>query len=95
MDEKDNTKSTAAQKAYTGRITIQPQYLSSVLSIFNDVWLLDTDYSNKRIVQTGTSNEFLGATTLKGLDPLKEDPNIASMIQKHLKAIGKAQTTTP
>ncbi len=90
MDEKDNIKSTPTQKAYTGRVTIQPQYLSSVLSIFNDVWLLDTDYSGKRIVQTGISNEFLGSTTLKGLDPLKEEPNIAKMIAKHLTAIGKA-----
>lgn len=92
QDEKDNIKSTAAQKAYTGRVTIQPQYLSSVLSIFNDVWLLDTDYSGKRIVQTGISNEFLGSTTLKGLDPLKEEPDISKMIAKHLKVIGKCQT---
>jgi hypothetical protein len=88
QDEKDTAKSTAEKKAYTGRITVQPQYLSSILSIFNDVYLLDVDYKNTRFVQTGISNEFIGKCSLKGLNPLNEAPDLEAMLAKHRKAIG-------
>ena len=88
QDEKDAAKSTAEKKAYTGRITVQPQYLSSILSIFNDVYLLDVDYKNTRFVQTGISNEFIGKCSLKGLNPLNEPPDIEAMLKKHRAAIG-------
>lgn len=91
QDEKDAAKSTEKQKAYTGRITVQPQYLSSVLSIFNDVWLLDVDYANKRFVQTGISSEFIGKCSLKGLAE-KEEPDIQKMLAKHKTFIAKGQT---
>jgi hypothetical protein len=88
QDEKDTAKSTAEKKAYTGRITVQPQYLSSILSIFNDVYLVDVDYKNTRFVQTGISNEFIGKCSLKGLNPLNEPPDLEAMLSKHRKAIG-------
>lgn len=88
QDEKDRVKSTKEVAAYTGRITVQPQYLESVLSIFNDVWLLDVDYTNKRYVQTGISSEFIGKTTLKGLSD-KEEPDISKMLAKHRAAVAK------
>lgn len=89
QDEKDNKKSTEKLKAYTGRITVQPQYLSSILSIFNDVYLIDVDFSNKRFVQTGISDEFIGKCSLKGLDPLKEEPDLEKMLQKHRAFVAK------
>lgn len=88
QDEKDAKKSTEKQKAYTGRLTIQPQYLSSILSIFNDVWLIDTDYSNKRIVQTQISDEFIAKCTLKGLSD-KEEPDYQKMLEKHKAFLAK------
>ena len=91
MDEKDVTKSTATEKKYTGKITIQPQYLNTILSIFNDVWLMDIDYSNKRFVQTGVSSIFVGKCSLKGLLD-KEEPDIAKMLQKHKDFVAKNAT---
>lgn len=89
QDEKDNKKSTEKLKAYTGRITVQPQYLSSILSIFNDVYLIDVDFSSKRFVQTGISDEFIGKCSLKGLDPLNEPPDLEKMLQKHKAFVAK------
>jgi hypothetical protein len=93
QDEKDNSKTTTdkngnKQVAYSGRITVQPQYLASVLSIFNDVWWLDVNYANKRVVQTGISSEFIGKCSLKGLNPTEEVPDIEAMLAKHRAAIG-------
>ena len=87
--EKDESKSTPDKKAYTGKITVKPNHLSDILSIFNDVWLVDVDYANKRFVQTGITTEFVGACSLKGLDPLKEEPNIEAMLVKHRAAVAK------
>jgi len=98
QDEKDNSKTTydkQGQKivSYTGRVTVQPQYLASILSIFNDVWWLDVDYKNTRTVQTGISQEFIGKCSLKGLNPLTEAPDIEAMLAKHRAAIGATSVT--
>jgi len=92
QDEKDNRKTTYDKQgakivAYSGRVTVQPQYLVSILSIFNDVWWLDIDYKGAREVQTGISQDFIGKCSLKGLS-LKEVPNIEAMLAKHRAAIG-------
>jgi hypothetical protein len=94
-DEKDRVKSTPQQAAYTGRITVSPQYLNSILSIFNDCWYLDVDYQGKRFVQTGIDSEFIGKCSLKGLDPKREEPNIAKMLQKHRDFIVKEKQNGP
>lgn len=83
QDEKDYAKSTEKVKAFTGRFTVQPQYLSSVLSIFNDVWYIDVDYSGKRVVQTGITSDFIGKCSLKGVLPENEVPDIEAMLVKH------------
>jgi len=88
QDEKDNKKSTEKVKAYTGRLTVQPQYLNSLLSIFNDVWLLDTDYNNKRVVKTTITDTFIGKCSLKGLSP-EEEPDIEKMLLKHKAVLEK------
>ena len=81
MDEKDAQASTKEQKAYTGRKTIQPQYLASLLSLFNDRFRVTIDYSGNRIVQTQPSSDFLAVTSMK-LDAT-EKPNLADLIAKH------------
>lgn len=81
MDEKDAQASTKEQKAYTGRKTIQPQYLASLLSLFNDRFRVTIDYSGNRIVQTQPSSDFLAVTSMK-LDAT-EKPSLADMILKH------------
>jgi hypothetical protein len=81
--EKDDSKSTPEKKAYTGKITVKPNHLADLLSIFNDVWLLAVDYAGKRFVQTGINDTFVGACTFKGLNPLSEAPDIEAMLVKH------------
>lgn len=98
QDEKDKTKSTATEKKYTGKITIQPEYMSTILSLFNDVWMLDSDWSGKRFITTGITDNFIGKNSL-GL-PLKVDvddpkiPYITQMVEAHQKRIVAANTTT-
>lgn len=86
MDEKDAQSSTKEQKAYTGRKTVQPQYLSSLLSLFNDVFRITIDYSGNRIVTVHPTNDFMASTSMK-LDPV-EPANLAAMIKKHKIQIG-------
>lgn len=83
QSEKDDQRSTPEKKVYTGMVTIQPQYLSTVTSIFNDVWRLKIDYSGKRVLQTGISADFIGKCSLKGLDPVSEVPDIGKLLDKH------------
>jgi hypothetical protein len=84
LDEKDNARSTLKEKAFTGRKTIQPQYLGSLLSVFNDVYRITIDYAGKRKVQVQPSTDFLASTSMK-LDK-EEEPDLAAMIAKHKKA---------
>ena len=85
MDEKDAQSSTKEQKAYTGRKTVQPQYLSSLLSLFNDVFRISIDYSGNRIVTVHPSGDFMASTSMR-LDA-QEPANLADMIAKHKKAL--------
>jgi hypothetical protein len=83
-NEKDEIKSTEKQKAFTGMVTIDPQHLSGLLSTFNDVWRLTTNYASKRILITGLTDDFSGKTTLKGLADV-EEPDIKKLLEKHKK----------
>lgn len=87
MYEKDESRSTPEKKVYTGKVTIQPQYLNTVTSIFNDYWRVSIDYTGKRVLQTGISAEFEGKCSLKGIDPLKEEPDISKLLEKHRKFV--------
>lgn len=86
LDEKDVQRSTKDEKAYTGRKTIQPQYLATLLSVFNDVFRISLDYTGKRSVLVKPSNDFLASTSM-ALD-VTEEPDISKMIAKHKKARG-------
>jgi hypothetical protein len=85
LDEKDNQRSTKDEKKYTGRKTIQPQYLSTLLSVFNDVYRVTIDYSGKRVVQVKPSTDFLASTSMSSLAD-EEVADIAAMIEKQKKA---------
>jgi hypothetical protein len=85
-DEKDNAASTKDTKAYTGRKTVQPQYLASILSLFNDVFRITIQYDGSRSVAVKANSSFLASTSLK-LDE-NEPPNICDMLEKHKKASG-------
>jgi len=80
-DETDKQKSTKEQKAYTGLKTVQPPYLATVLSLFNDVFRITVDYSGARIVQCQPNSDFTASTSMK-LDAT-EAPDIMQMLAKH------------
>jgi hypothetical protein len=89
-NEKDEVKSTKEQKAFTGMVTIDPQHLSGILSTFNDVWRLTTDYASNRVLVTGLTDDFIGKTTLKGIETTvkgNENINIQVLLDKHRKAV--------
>jgi hypothetical protein len=86
-DEKDNAASTKDTKAYTGRKTVQPQYLASILSLFNDVFRISIAYDGTRVVSVKPSSNFLASTSLI-LDDT-EKPDISAMLEKHRKATGQ------
>jgi hypothetical protein len=85
LDETDKQRSTKDEKKYTGRKTIQPQYLSSLLSIFNDIFRVTIDYAGKRVVQVQPSSDFLASTSMSSLAS-EESADIAGMIAKQKKA---------
>lgn len=86
-DEKDVDKSTSEKTAYTGRYTVDPQYLATVLCIFNECWRITIDYKNAYIVQTKPDNEFGASTTLE-IDK-EETPSIELILKKHHERISK------
>lgn len=96
-NEKDEVKSTAEKKAYTGMVTIDPQHLSGLLSTFNDVWRLTSNYMGQRVLITGLTDDFAGKTTLKGLAKEEVEPNIQALFAKSAAFVangGKPQIQT-
>jgi hypothetical protein len=91
-NEKDPVKTTSEQTAYTGDITVDPQYLAKSLSLFNEVYRIKQNYQGKYEVQcryTGAQDKFNASTTM--LLDATESPNIMAMIQKHRAARAKQQ----
>jgi hypothetical protein len=86
-DEKDNAASTKDTKAYTGRKTVQPQYLASILSLFNDVFRITIAYDGTRVVNVKPSSNFLASTSLL-LKDAEQPPSIAKMLEEHKSATG-------
>jgi hypothetical protein len=60
--------------------TIQPQYMSTVLSLFDHVFRMTVDYKGDRVVQCQPNSDFMACTSLK-LDAT-EQPNIQAMLLK-------------
>lgn len=84
-DEKDRDRSTKEETKYTGRQTVDPQYLETVLALFNEVYYINIDYGGKYQAVVRANNEFGASTTLQ-LDAI-EEPDIMAMIAKHEKAL--------
>lgn len=85
-DEKDKVESTKDVIKYTGLITVEPQFASNILTLFNDVFRIEVSNSGvanataQYQVWTKPTNEVIASTTL--LVDQKELPNLADMIQK-------------
>lgn len=86
-DEKDVDKSTAEKTAYTGRFTVDPQYLATVLCLFNEVWRIEIDYTGKYLVQTKADSNF-GASTTLSIDAT-EQASIELILAKHKAKVWK------
>lgn len=82
----DKTLSTADRTVYTGEIGVDPPYLNTLLSVFNEVMRIKVDANGQYKVWTRVTKDFSAATTLKGLE-LIESPNLAEMLNKHNKFI--------
>jgi len=80
-NEKDYAESTKEEAAYTGQLTTDPQYLSSCLSLFNEVYHIKVSPTGKYECECRPNILGNWNTTLL-LDPI-EPPNILNMIAKH------------
>ena len=80
-DEKDKAESKPEQAAYTGFVTVDPQYLANSLSLFNEVYRITVD-GNKKYEVICRPNWDVNASTTMMLDAT-EAPNIMNMIAKH------------
>ena len=84
-DEKDKSECTAALAKYTGKLTIDPQYLAGMLSKCNEIYhvTLDATISSKPKYMTECRpNNNINASTTMMLDAT-EPPDIMAMIEKH------------
>lgn len=88
-NEKDVVKSTKEETKYTGDITVDPQYLSKTLSLFNEVYRISINFKGEYIVQCKPTNNFSASTTM--LLSETEKPDILAMIEKHKAARASAQ----
>jgi hypothetical protein len=79
--EKDYSESTPDKTAYTDQITVDPQYLSKALSLFNEVYRIKVD-GNRKYEVSCRPNWDINASTTMLLDPT-EPPDIMGMIKKH------------
>jgi len=86
-DEKDRDKSTAKETAYTGKLTVDPQYLASVLSVFNEVYYISVDSGGRYKVVVKPNYECRASTTL--LLDANEEPDIQAIIAKHKKRLAE------
>ena len=89
-DEKDKDKSTPKETKYTGKLTVDPQYLATLLSLFNEVYYISVDAVGKYEVVVKPNYECRASTTLL-LDD-REPPNINTIIAKHRANLAKAKT---
>lgn len=80
-DQIDKDKTSKAETKYTGMYTTEPQYLETVLSIFNERWRLERDYSFKYVVHTRNDRQFAAITSLKIDD--NEEADIEKILAKH------------
>lgn len=83
--EKDVTESTAEKTVYTDQITVDPQRMAKVLSLFNEVYRIEITENNIYKVTCKANYEFTASTTLL-IDEI-EEPDIMKIIEKHHKRL--------
>lgn len=89
-NEKDKVESTDKITKYKDNYTVDPQYLATTLSLFNEVFRIK--WSNgKYEVSCKQTREFSAATTLLIDDT--EPPSITDMLIKHKAMQAKIQTS--
>lgn len=91
-DEKDRKESTATETKFTGKVTIDPQYLANTLTLFNEVFRMQATgqpggAGTKYTVTCKTNFEVNASTTLL-IDAI-EPPNLMDMIAKHKANLAK------
>lgn len=80
-NERDYVESTPEKAEYTGQLTVDPQYLSTTLSLFNEVYHIVVDGNRKYTVECKPNWKGNWNTTLD-IDPT-EEADILKMIAKH------------
>lgn len=91
--EKDYTESKPDAAAYTDQVTVDPQFLATVLSRFNEVYRIQIDSAQKYKVTCRPKFEFTASTTL--LIDAEEAPNITDLLKKHRERLAKQQQVKP
>jgi hypothetical protein len=91
-DQKDRKLSTVTEAKYTGKVTVDPQYLEGSLTLFNEVFRVQVkgqlgNAAAKYTVTCKTTNEVNASTTL--LLDSEEPPNLMQMIAKHKANLAK------
>lgn len=86
-DQIDKDKTSKTETKYTGMYTTEPQYLETVLSIFNERWRIEKDYQFKYIVHTRNDRQFAAITSLD-IDDV-EPADIEKILAKHAAKISK------
>jgi hypothetical protein len=80
-NEKDQLRSTKDETKFTGKVTVDPQYLAKVLSLFNEVFRIEIGPKNVYTVTCKPDEEILASTTL--LLNATEPPDLMAMLAKH------------
>lgn len=80
-DKIDKDQTTTKEIKYEGVYTTEPQYLETVLSIFNERWRIERDYQFQYWVYTRNDRFFDAVTSLKIDD--KEPADIEKILAKH------------
>lgn len=84
-DEKDKTESKPNAPVYTGKLTINPQYLENILGRLNEKYHITVDGTiptNIKFLVECRQNKDINAGTTMMLDPT-EPADIMGMINKH------------
>lgn len=90
--QKDKEKSTPEKAAFTGKVTVDPQYLETSLTLFNEVFRIEATglpggAGTKYTVTCKTNYEVNASTTL--LVDSTEPPDLQAMIAKHKANLAK------
>lgn len=80
-DKIDKDKTTKTETKYEGVYTTEPQYLETVLSIFNERWRIERTYDFKYKVNVRNDRQFAAITSLL-IDDV-EDADIEKILAKH------------